>query len=67
MMVAAYLTKQKQLIKEFTNNIPWVSSFIKINGLVNRIASKQLDQYFDNLENEFKDVPPSNIWNYYKK
>ena len=67
MMVAAYLTKQKQLIKEFTNNIPWASSFIEINGLVNKIASKQLDQYFDNLENEFKDVPPSNIWNYYKK
>ena len=67
MMVAAYLTEQKQLIKEFTNNIPWASSFIKINGLVNKIASKQLDQYFDNFENEFKDVPPSNIWNYYKK
>ena len=40
---------------------------MKRSGLVNRIATEQLQQYFDNIENQLKDVPLSNIWNYDKK
>ena len=42
MMVAAYLTKQNRIVKKFKDNIPgedWVSSFMKCNGLTNRIAT----------------------------
>ena len=31
-----------------------------------QITKEQLQEYFDNLEQEFKDAPASNIWNYDK-
>ena len=47
---------------------------MKHNGFTNRIATngrkrasiskEQLKQYFDNTQNELKDVVPCNIWNY---
>ena len=48
---------------------------MKCNGLTNRIATnirrkrvsiskEQLKQYFDNIQNELKDIAPCNIWNY---
>ena len=78
MMVAAYLTKQNRIVKKFKDNIPgedWVSSFMKRNGLTNRIATnirrkraqiskEQLQEYFENIKEELDGVPPSNIWNY---
>ena len=78
MMVPAYLTKQKGTVKKFTNNIPgddWALGFMRYNGLTNRIATnirkkrvsiskEQLKQYFDNIQNELKDVAQCNIWNY---
>ena len=78
MVIAAYFTKQKRVVKKFSKNVPhdnWASSFMKRHGLTNRIATnirrkrapiskEQLQQYFDNIDIELKDVPPSNIWNY---
>ena len=78
MMVAAYLTKQKRTVKKLKNNIPgddWAPGFMKRNGLTNWIAmsirrkrasinKEQLKQYFDNIQNELKDITPCNIWNY---
>ena len=78
MIVNAYLTKQNRVVKEFTSNIPgddWVTSFMDRHGLTNRIATnirrkraqiskEQLQEYFNNVEQELKDVPASNIWNY---
>ena len=78
MIVNAYLTKQNRVMKEFTSNIPgddWVTSFMDRHGLTNRIATnirrkraqiskEQLQEYFNNVEQELKDVPASNIWNY---
>ena len=78
MMIAAYLEKQKRVVKKFSKNIPgdnWASSFMKHHGLTNRTATKirrkraatskeQLQQYFNNTDIELKDVPPSNIWIY---
>ena len=77
-MVPAYLTKQKRTVKKFTNNIPgddWALGFMRCNGLTNRIATnirkkrvsiskEQLKQYFDNIQNQLKDVAQCNIWNY---
>ena len=69
MMVAVYLTKQKRTVKKFTNNIPvddWVLGFMKGNGPTNGIATnrrkrgsitkEQLKLYFDNIQNELRDV-----------
>ena len=78
MIINAYLTKQNRVMKEFTSNIPgddWVTSFMDRHGLTNRIATnirrkraqiskEQLQEYFNNVEQELKDVPSSNIWNY---
>ena len=78
MIVNAYLTKQNRVVKEFTSNIPgddWVTRFMDRHGLTNRIATnirrkraqiskEQLQEYFNNVEQELKDVPASNIWNY---
>ena len=65
-------------MKEFTNNIPgddWVANFMVRYGLTNRIATdirrkraqiskEALQEYFNNVEQELKDVPASNIPNY---
>ena len=66
MMVAAYLTNQKQTVKKFINNIPgddWVLGFMKCNRIATNIRRKratiskeQLKQYFDIIQNELKDV-----------
>ena len=78
MIVNSYLLKQNRTVREFTDNIPgddWVMNFMDRQGLTNRIATnirrkraqiskEQLQEYFNNIENELKDVPPSNIWNY---
>ena len=48
---------------------------MKRHGLTNRIATnirrkraaiskEKLQQYFNNIDTELKDVPSSNIWNY---
>ena len=64
--------------QKLSKNVPgddWASSFVKCHSLTNRIATnirrkraaiskEQLQQYFDNIDIELKDVPPSNIWNY---
>ena len=77
MVVNAYPMMQNQVVKEFANNIPgddWVANFMGCHGLANRIATniqrkcaqiskEQLQEYF-NVEQELKDVPASNIWNY---
>ena len=42
MMIAAYLEKQKRVVKKFSKNVPgdnWASSFMKHHGLTNRIAT----------------------------
>ena len=78
MIVNAYLTKHNWVVKEFPKNIPgddWVANFMGRHGLTNRIATniqrkcariskEQLQEYFNNLEQELKDAPASNIWNY---
>ena len=65
-------------MKEFANNIPgddWVANFMVRYGLTNRIATdirrkraqiskEALQEYFNNVEQELKDVPASNIQNY---
>ena len=80
MIVNAYLTKHNWVVKEFPNNTPgddWVANFMGRHRLTNRIATniqrkcaqiskEQLQEYFNNLEQEFKDAPASNIWNYDK-
>ena len=54
----------------FKNNMSgedWVNSFIKrkkaSRALVNSNVIKYF-KYFDNLTEEFKDVPPQNLFNY---
>ena len=81
MIVNSYLTKQNRIVKEFTNNIPgddWVRHFMDHQGLTNRVATniqrknaqirkEQLQEYFNNVEHELKDVPACNFWNYEEK
>ena len=65
-------------MKGFANNIPgddWVANFMGHHGLTNRfainirgkraqISKEQLHKYFNNVKQELKDIPASNIWNY---
>jgi hypothetical protein len=77
-LISSYLNKQKRSEPRFRNNVPgdeWIRSFIRRRKLTHRCASnikrkradiskESLERYFRNLENELKDVPPANIWNY---
>ena len=65
-------------MKEFANNIAgdhWVANYMGCHGLTNTIATnirrkhaqiskEQLREYFNNVEQELKDVPASNISSY---
>ena len=77
-LISSYLNKQRRGEPRFQNNVPgddWIRAFIKRRKLTHRCASNikrkraeiskdALKRYFTNLEEELKDVPPINIWNY---
>ena len=76
-LVKSYLDNEKLNIKKFKNNFPrteWVCSFIqrrKLSKCIDNVKSSRaevnedaINAYFDNLENEIKNIPPSNIFNY---
>lgn len=79
-IVKAYLDKRGKNIKCFKGNFPgkeWVASFLNRHKqvLVNRIARnisvsraavnhEIINNFFDHLERELENVPPSAIWNY---
>lgn len=80
MFAKAYLDKQGKTIERFTNNLPgveWAISVLKRhkNGYGQRLSTNikrsratvgrgSLNIYFDNLQSEVENVPPSNIFNY---
>lgn len=79
-IVKAYLDKRGKKVKCFKDNFPgkdWVTSFLDRHRqvLVNRVARnisvsraavnhEIINNFFDHLEREVENVPPSNIWNY---
>lgn len=79
-VVKSYLDRRGKTVKRFNQNTPgrdWIASFLSRHKqvLVNRVARnisvsraavnrEVLNDYFDNLFNEIKDIPPCNIWNY---
>lgn len=62
----------------FTDNMPgpdWLRLFMKRHNLTRRraanvthvrgkVKSEEMEKYFDNLEQELQNIPPSNIFNY---
>ncbi|KAI8432605.1 hypothetical protein MSG28_013591, partial [Choristoneura fumiferana] len=80
MFAKMLLDKQGRSVAKFTNNLPgvdWAYSLLKRHnsGYSQRVATnikksraavsrESLTQYFDNLEEVIKDVPPANIFNY---
>lgn len=78
MLVKRYLDKLGLIDKVFKDNMPgldWMYSFINRHNLTKRVADNVkrsraqitpdlLKMYFDNLEYELKDIPPTNIFNY---
>ena len=77
-LISSYLNKQRRRELRFQNNVAgddWIRAFIKRRKLTQRcvsnikrkraeISKDALKRYFTNLEEELKDVPPTNIWNY---
>lgn len=78
-IVKAYLDRTGRKVKCFKNNLPgteWVRFFLtRHKNLTQRIAKNIthsraandegiLTKFFDHLEDELKDVPSTNIWNY---
>lgn len=75
-----YLDKQGKIVERFSNNLPgveWAVSILKRhkNSYGQRLTTNikrsratvgrgSLNKYFDNLEIEIKEVPPSHIFNY---
>lgn len=66
-------------VKKFNNNMPgedWVNGFLKRNKRLSmrwasnisraraKVSAEVMQEYFDNLEENVKDVPPSNVFNY---
>lgn len=77
--VKSYLDKKGVHICQFKNNLPgyeWTKAFLKRHeNLTRRISSNikkvraevdasLIENYMDNLKEEVKDVPPTNIFNY---
>ena len=77
-IIAGYLQRTSPIEKRFTNNRPgtdWVKSFMDRTNLTQRMASnikrsravvnrETLDNFFHNIENICKELPPHNIFNY---
>lgn len=75
-----YLDKRGKVVERFTNNLPgveWAVNLLKRhkNSYGQRLSTNikrsratvgrdTINKYFDNLETEVKDVPPSNLFNY---
>ena len=77
-MVKSYLDKKRIKASVFKNNLPgtdWLRSFMQRHNLTKRIAdnvkisraevnAETINSYFDNLEQELKDIPANKIFNY---
>lgn len=79
-IVRSYLNRIGKKVLCFKENLPgvdWVNNFIKrhksvlshrfaknIKNARAAIDSDVTNNFFDHLENEVKDVPAANIWNY---
>lgn len=72
-LVRLYLDKQGRKVPQFKENYPgdnWLKSFMKRHKtdlsirMCQNIARKRVDEYFTNLKDVLKDVPPENIINY---
>ena len=77
-LVKSYLDKIGLIDNVFKDNMPgldWIYSFMKRHNLTKRVADNVkrsraqitpdlLKCYFHNLENELKDIPATNIFNY---
>ena len=77
-LVKAYLDKKCDTVSCFKENMPgndWLHGFVKRHNLTKRITDnvkaaraevnhEVINNYFDNLEEWIKDVPPENIFNY---
>lgn len=78
-VIKSYLDRQGKSIKCFKENMPgtdWVKSFLKRQpNLSQRVAQnisharaatdeQIIKDFFDHLQVELQDIPPSNIWNY---
>lgn len=80
MFAKAYLDREGKTVARFSNNTPgvdWALSVLKRhkNGYGQRLATnikrsraavgpESLNKYFDNLQREVFNIPPSNIFNY---
>lgn len=80
MFAKSYLDQKGRNVNKFRNNLPgidWALSVLKRhkNGYGQRLATNikraraavdrdSINKYFDNLEPEVADIPPSNIFNY---
>ncbi|XP_047021712.1 uncharacterized protein LOC124640048 [Helicoverpa zea] len=76
----SYLDKRGRTVERFQNNLPgveWAASLLKRhkNSYAQRVTTnikrsraavgqETLNRYFDHLEPEVKDIPPSHIFNY---
>ena len=77
-LVKAYLDKKCDTVSCFKENMPgndWLHGFVKRHNLTKRITDnvkaaraevnhEVINNYFDNLEEWIKDIPPENIFNY---
>ena len=82
LLVKGYLEKSSRIVKSFKNNMPdddWAQNFLKShrNAITRRTCQNirttraemnknDFIQYFENLKEAIKDIPPSNILNYDK-
>lgn len=80
MFAKMLLDKQGRSVSKFTNNVPgidWAYSLLKrhrteysqrvatnIKKARAAVSRESLNEYFDNLQEVIKDVPPANIFNY---
>jgi len=78
LLVKDYLDRRGVHDARFRNNCPgddWLKSFVKRHTLTQRLAdnvkpsraeisSESVNEYFDELQESLKDVPPENIYNY---
>ncbi|KAJ8944259.1 hypothetical protein NQ318_013671 [Aromia moschata] len=79
LIVKSYLDRQGRTVRAFQANPPgkdWLTSFLRRHHeLTQRIAQnisharaatdeETVNNFFNNLEEELRDIPPSNIWNY---
>lgn len=78
-IVKSYLDRQGRILRQFHNNLPgkeWTLSFLKRHRVLTlrfasnikrkraEISADVIDEYFNYVENELQNIPPSNIWNY---